>query len=246
MSLKKFLQSLLSLIYPDSCLYCQDYLSDSVAKSLRVCQRCLDNILWNKKPFCQRCGRSLYGRLSTIRYCQECNHRRFYFNRAWSILIYDGLAKDAINMFKFKKRLSFTYFFLALMEEFIHHNPEIINEISGILCVPLHPLKKRERGFNQSELLAKGLADRFNLRNLCGTLIRTRYTSPQTELNRTNRIKNVKDAFVIKRGYEHIKKSSLLLIDDVFTSGATVNECAKVLKSEGAKTINILTLARGM
>lgn len=112
-----------------------------------------------------------------------------------------------------------------------------------IVPVPLHPRKARERGFNQSGVLAHGLSRRTGIKLLRNGLVRTRYTRTQTRLSRKDRQENVKGAFRISERAE-INGKSVLLVDDVYTTGATVNECAEVLIGAGALMVDVLTLAR--
>jgi ComF family protein len=109
--------------------------------------------------------------------------------------------------------------------------------------VPLHKKRLRQRGFNQSLLLAHGVSERFMIPLNYDNLIRSRYTRPQVELSGIERAENVRGAFNLLRPAEICEKK-ILLIDDVFTTGATMNECAKVLKDAGASTVTVLTLAR--
>jgi ComF family protein len=114
-----------------------------------------------------------------------------------------------------------------------------------ILCVPLHPRRLRQRGFNQSLLLARRVSRAHSIPLNFTALQRTRHTQPQTQLSGPERQKNIRGAFEVRRP-EAIAEKEILLIDDVFTTGATVQECAKVLLKAGAKRVDVLTLARAM
>jgi ComF family protein len=119
------------------------------------------------------------------------------------------------------------------------------NEIDFIVPVPLHRLRLKEREFNQSEILASRLAKYFNIPLIKNSLIRTRPTPPQANLSKEERLKNVNGAFKLREN-ELLKGKNILLIDDVFTTGSTVDQCAKVLKKEGkAREVGVFTLAKG-
>lgn len=130
-----------------------------------------------------------------------------------------------------------------LMVDFANKNINA-HEIDLIVPVPLHPKKLRERQFNQSEVLASYLAKRLDKKIVKDKVKRIKYTMPQTELKRDERIKNVDGAFLAKDGHD-LKGKTILLIDDVFTTGATLHECAKALKNAGAKKVVAFALARG-
>lgn len=113
-----------------------------------------------------------------------------------------------------------------------------------LIPVPLHRVKHRERTFNQSEILATHLSKRFKIPILKNNLIRTRLGKPQMRLTKDKRVEDIKGSFKIKDSFL-LKGKSVLLVDDVFTTGATVNECSKILKDEGTSLVDVLTLARG-
>lgn len=113
-----------------------------------------------------------------------------------------------------------------------------------VIPVPLHRTKLRERGYNQSDYIAKGLSGKLHIPELCDAVIRKRYTKSQTKLNRSQREKNMQDAFSLSESYnDKLKDRNVIIIDDVITTGATVNECIKVLKSAGVNKIFTLSLA---
>lgn len=130
-----------------------------------------------------------------------------------------------------------------IMADFANKNINS-HEIDLIVPIPLHPVKLRERQFNQSEALATYLAKKLNKKIIKDRIKRIKYTLPQTELKREDRLKNVKDAFLAKR-HNGFEDRTILLIDDVFTTGATLHECAKSLKNAGAKKVIAFALARG-
>ena len=126
----------------------------------------------------------------------------------------------------------------------IHLNEEQIIKPDAIVPIPLHATKERERGFNQAARLATYFAESFNSPVHQQALNRIKPTETQTHLSRKKRLANMKNAFAIGSGYQ--KTDSVLLIDDVMTTGATVSECARTLKRAGARKVNVLTLARGL
>jgi ComF family protein len=120
-----------------------------------------------------------------------------------------------------------------------------LTELDMVMPVPLHPARLRQRGFNQALLLAHQMCEKNDIPLLCDNLYRVRPTRPQVELTGEERLKNVAGAFALRRP-DAVKDRSVMIIDDVFTTGATLNECAAVLKEAGAAQVVALTLARAV
>lgn len=120
-----------------------------------------------------------------------------------------------------------------------------INKLDYFVPVPLHPKRHHERGFNQADLLSLELSRHFGIPTMTGILNRTRHTIPQFDLHPKERMVNVRGAFSV-RGGQHIQGKRLMLIDDIYTTGATVSECTRVLKDAGAEQVHILTLSRAV
>ena len=171
--------------------------------------------------------------------CAGCRRRPPRFTRAWSLYPYVPPLQDALRLFKYQKKVALASALADLMHEVL---PEIPT-IDAVVPVPLHVSRLREREYNQSLLLADKLCRRRGLALSFENLIRTRATPPQTELTRSQRLTNLRGAFHVLRPHEFAKRR-LVLVDDVFTTGATVDECAKMLRKAGALDVYVLTLAR--
>jgi len=156
---------------------------------------------------------------------------------------YQGVLVEAIQLFKYQAKTKLSRYLAACMCEEARKMPEVQGGLDIVLPVPLHPTRLRQREFNQSLLLAHELSRGLKLPLVFDVLERSRWTRPQVELNGEERRANVRKAFVVKRS-ARIEGLRVLLIDDVYTTGATVNECAKVLKKARAKAVHVLTLAR--
>jgi ComF family protein len=161
------------------------------------------------------------------------------FRYARSYGIYEGGLEEAIKQLKYYgiTRLS------SPLSDLLFKYP--LPDVDVIIPVPLHGRRLKERGFNQSALIAKGISKRLKRPLLINCLIRTRYTTPQVNLTAKEREKNIKDAFSINDSGD-IQGKDIMLIDDVFTTGATVRECSKVLQKAGAGNIYVITLARSV
>jgi ComF family protein len=155
------------------------------------------------------------------------------------VVVYQGVVAEALQRFKYHGDINLA----GILGSFWKRISLEGNTFEAIIPVPLHSTRLRERGFNQSLLLSRSLGKIYKIRVLSNALRRIRNTVPQVDLGLSERARNVRGAFVVSRPGE-IKDKHLLLVDDVFTTGATVRECAKVLKKSGAKSVFVLTLAR--
>ncbi len=233
--ISNFWYALLNLLYPQNCLICNYKL-----KALRptpICETCWDKIHINST------APSVEGDGEGFASVPPFHQRGLGFDSAFYVATYDDIIKRCIHLFKYEGKVWLANPLGKLMADFASKNINV-GEIDLIVPVPLHPKKLRERQFNQSELLAIHLAKRFNKKLVRNCVQRVRYTIPQTALRRDERLKNVRGAFLAKQvnGFED---STILLVDDVFTTGATLNECASALKDAGAKNVIAFALARG-
>ncbi|PIV54739.1 ComF family protein [Candidatus Desantisbacteria bacterium CG_4_10_14_0_8_um_filter_48_22] len=240
-SLRYFAEGLLNFIYPPRCLACSKLLEDNAG----LCGQCFEEIRIIVDPYCQRCGMPLdppeaFKGIETP-LCADCRNHRRPFALARSIGRYEGVLKKCIHLFKYKGRKVI----LKPIDKLISlYFPGLfpVEKISFIVPVPLHRKRLREREFNQSELVADMIGSKYGIPVLADILSRTVYTSPQVALTRDERAENVKGAF--KAGESSwLPKSNILLVDDVYTTGATACECARVLKQAGAESVYIFTLA---
>ena len=235
---------LLNLVYPPLCAICDKKLLNGREENLSICEGCSGKIRKNLPPFCKKCGRSLYGLTDAVEICSECFKTNLYYEKAWSGFLYEGVVKEALHLLKYSKKISLISFFCSSFTQFLRDNPEIINCADAVLAVPLHNTKLREREFNQAHILAKAIVKEFNIKDLSGCLRRVLNTRPQSELDKKDRFENVTEAFEVLCP-ELARGKNLLIVDDLFTTGATLNECARVLKKAGAEKIYCLTFARG-
>ena len=218
--LKVIAKNFINLFYPLHCLNCNAQL-DALNES-RICSQCEASIKPNAMPPFELETPSVM---------------------AYSACLYEGTLKELIHKFKYNGRTALLNIFSKLMIDCIKENPEIVNT-DLITAVPLHNTRLKEREFNQSLLLANKVAEEFGvpLKHALEKTVKTRY---QNELTRIERQANIKNAFEIRR-HAGISEKSILLIDDVMTTGATLNECARALLAGGAKRVTCLTLARGI
>lgn len=162
-----------------------------------------------------------------------------------SVSVYDGALKEAIHRFKFNGRKRLAEPLGMLMVHYLSSAPTLnLEEIDLIVPVPLHRKRLRERGFNQAEMLANVIS-RYHGKPVQNVLERHKNTHAQFDLDREERFTNIIDAFRVKNGEKMLNKRTLLL-DDIYTTGATIAECARTLKQAGAKRVEVLTLSRAV
>ncbi len=236
------------MVYPLSCLICKEALSS--VHNQPLCAACWKKIKLNLPPFCPKCGKFLpsvawaKGGLPAKTQdlsCYDCQRSSFLFKKANSACIYEGVVKQCVHLFKYQLKLSLAKPLAGLMIDFAREFLDM-NRIDIIIPVPLQAKKKRQRQFNQSELLAQPLARAFNKELDLKTLMKTRTTTAQMGLSGAKRRKNIIGAFFVKYPAA-VSNKRVLLIDDIFTTGSTVNECARTLLQAGAKEVEVFTLA---
>jgi competence protein ComFC len=232
-------KTFVNILYPLRCASCNKDLE--TLNEFHVCGVCMSAIKPNPQPYCISCGHNMR---SGHGLCADCLRARPYFEKAYSACVYETALKELIHSFKYKQKVHLAPLFAKLMADFVKEHNDIMNGVDMITFVPLHPRRLWEREFNQSKVLALSLAKAWGI-SLADTLEKTRATRPQNELSRKERLTNLANAFRAKRSAA-LKDKKILLIDDVFTTGATVNECSKVLRASGAAGVRCLTLARGM
>lgn len=207
------------------------------------CKTCWDSIVPLRLVRCSQCDRPLPSPValtySPTHRCHHCTVRPPAYRKAWTLYPYLPPLQDAICLFKYRGKVSLAKPLGRLMLDML---PPVL-DADLVIPVPLHPTRLREREFNQSLLLADQVAKYIHLPLSFTNLVRTTQSEPQSTLSRKERMKNLRRAFAVRHP-SLIAQKRILLIDDVFTTGTTVNECAKVLRKAGAEEIFVLTLAR--
>jgi ComF family protein len=240
----KFLSQLIDIIYPPRCHICSRFLSpdERPHSSFHLCSRCLAGLTPITHPMCTVCGLPFPTSPGPDHLCENCFRKQPWYDFLRSPYLYSGPFMESIQRFKYNMethlKSSLGHLLSSFAKEWIPNLKDFV-----IVPVPLHRRRLRERGFNQSLLLARILASDLGNQLDYLSLIRNRYTRAQTGLKKKERRKNVKDAFSIIHP-DAIKDKKILLVDDVFTTGYTLNECARTLKKSGATTVICLTMAR--
>lgn len=217
-----------------------------------LCSRCCGTVTMLTSPLCPVCGLEFNYRAGEDHTCGACLSKPRKFDMARACGRYDQGLKELIHWFKYRNLPQLANPLGVLLEWGFWNNFRE-HAIDVIIPVPLHVKRMRSRGFNQAYLLARsamaaGLGQgHFQQRPAIAPklLARIRPTLPQAGLNRELRRKNIRDAFAVTRP-DQVKGKSILLVDDVFTTGATVNECARILKKAGAEWVGVLSVARAL
>lgn len=233
---------LLDLLYPPSCPACGS--SEAASDDLEWCPGCLEALPWIRGSQCQGCGRPFPKSPSSPDHlCGECILGTFHFDRARSVLYHADFVRETVHAVKFGARLHLVRPLSQLLVRTVQDWEGSVIDL--LIPVPLHPLRLRQRGFNQAALLGRFLSRKIAVPMDLGLLKRGVWTVPQTRLSREERLKNVKDAFFVENP-ERLEGRNVLLVDDVFTTGSTLSECAKVLKENGAVEVLAVTLSRAV
>lgn len=224
------LRGLLDLVFPPACQLCRS------SRSFPLCPTCQSAFRLVRPPICQKCGKPLRGSSDLVFTCLPCRHRRLYFAAARSAGIYDGTLREAIHALKFRGRRALAAPLGSLMAERISGARLPLAQV--VIPVPLHRRRLRERGYNQSELLAGAVAGHLRLPVRSDVLVRRQATEAQSGLTLEDRRANVRGAFFAACS---IEGQTVLLVDDVLSTGFTASECARVLRQAGASRVIVLT-----
>lgn len=235
--LRAGLETLRDLFFPPHCAGCSAAIEEKW-----FCPKCEESLRPVEKPRCETCSQPFEGEVGDF-VCTNCRGRAFHFTHAVGVMRSVGVVRELVHRFKYSGEL----WLAQPLGDFLDQgweDPRLASEgFDAIIPVPLHKLRKREREFNQAEILGKSLARRKKV-VFSDALERIRYTTTQTRMDRAGRMQNLRDAFRLRQN-ARVQGKHLLLVDDVFTTGSTLDECARVLIKGGAKSVRALTVARG-
>jgi len=228
------------LLFPSSCQVCEALLERAGEKV--ICRDCLERLRGADSPCCLCCGRFFEG-AGEPHLCLDCLEKRPPFTRHRSGARYEGIAKDIILLYKYGGFAVLSGLLADFLVRTLGQEEDLWAGVEAVVPVPLHRSKEKSRGFNQSLLLARRLAGKRSLPLLKGCLVKVRPTAAQTSLDARARETNLKGAFRVKRSLG-IKGKTVLLVDDVYTTGSTIRECSQVLRKAGVKEVRAVTIAR--
>ncbi len=230
-----FVRKLLALLFPRRCPVCDDV----APWGHTICPRCIGKFKKLEEPWCMRCGKKL---IQEGEYCGDCMRVNHVFERARSLYEYDSVAA-AVYRFKYSGRQEYADYF---GEEISRELGDFIKrtEAQVLIPVPLHTKRQKKRGYNQAMLLAKAVSRRTGV-PVCDNLVtRVKNTKPLKQQNPKERQNNLKKAFNIAEN--DVKLKSTIIIDDIYTTGSTIDEMARVLKAHGVERVYAITLSCGV
>ncbi len=235
--IKKLAGKFLSAIFPKTCLICNKIISGG-----NFCAEDWNKLQFLQNPACDICFQPFEFELIGQITCGKCLQKRPEYFKAIAVLNYDETSRGLVTKFKYFDQTNLAKYFAELM---FKQAKEILPNIDFIAPIPLHKFRILQRKYNQSALLAKNIAALADKKTLLDLLVRTKNNKPQASLNQKERKQNVAGIFKVREKYlAEIKGKNILLIDDVITTGATVESCCKILKKSGIKKIYVLTLAK--
>lgn len=244
--LREALDAVASLVFPAPCRICEATLL--AASRIPVCAKCLGSLVPFAGPMCRQCGRPFGAHMAGPHMaganplCHLCRRGVYAFDLARSFAPYNDTMVRAIVLLKYHAVTPLGDWFGARLAELVAREPETF-AADAVVPVPLHPLRMRERGFNQAELIARPLARRLGLPLRPLLLVRTKPRPDKLKLTRRERWQTVRGAYAVQQGSQ-VDKLRVLLVDDVLTTGATLDACARVLRQAGAARVVGITVAR--
>jgi ComF family protein len=236
---RQILRSTGTLLFPPHCVTC----GENTSPRVYVCAGCAADARRLEAPMCARCSWPFHGAITEAFICGDCEGREVHYECAVAAYRAQGVVRELIHHFKYGGKLYLRSPLADWLAETLHDPRMAAKDVSAFVPVPLHRARKREREFNQAEELCALLTRRTGIPTL-HALRRVRYTTTQTRLTREERMENLRGAFHARHNAE-VNGRDLVLVDDVFTTGSTVEECSRVLRRAGAASVRVITVARG-
>ena len=232
-------ETVLDLLYPRRCPFCQEI----AGYGRLICKRCETDIPYIEEPACMKCGKPLQEEEEAKEYCMDCQRHERNFERNYGLLRYNEKARKSIYRFKYGNRREYADWYAREIVRHYKRQWEQI-EFAYIVPVPIHKKKRRQRGYNQAEVFGKKLGELLGVPCLAHGLLRVIDTRPQKELDNKGRYKNLKKAFSVGELPEG--EYNILLVDDIYTTGATMEACTSVLlEQDQVKKVYTCTICVG-
>lgn len=234
------LRGLAGLAFPPACVGCGEVCEDRLR---HVCRACDATLVLVGDPHCRTCGHPFFGEVEGERLCPHCEGLHPAFGEGRTVTLFKGASRGLVHTLKYRQGLHV----IGDLEAVIRRNTHVCTFLAGavLVPVPLHPRKERERGYNQSALLAAAFARAGGGLAVEPLLRRVVDTGSQTAFDRKARRENLKNAFALAGGASITTPQRYILVDDVFTTGSTLNSCARELRRAGALTIDVVTFGHG-
>ena len=249
-NLQQFARGMADVVFPPVCVHCRALVETAEVEPAggrgfrHLCVRCAAQLQFVQPPHCTTCGHPFYGVVEGERRCVKCEGLEPAFRSGRTAVLFKGPARALIIELKYHRGLHV----LEDIGEIFRRSPHVLEGVRGaaIVPVPLHPRKARERGYNQAALLAALLAEAAGAGTIVTPLLRRVVdTTTQTAFDRRTRMANLKNAFALIPGAALTPALHYILVDDVFTTGSTLNSCARTLRRAGALKLDVVTFGHG-
>lgn len=232
----KFWKKLLDLLYPRRCPVCHDIVQPG---RKMICDNCAKKLPFVQGKVCERCGKPVE---ETVALCFDCQKLEHHFDRGLGVFLYDDIMRKSMHFFKYQGRIEYAEFYaraawLRSRKVLNCWKPEVI------VPIPVHKARYRERGYNQAEVIAEKLSALTGIPVETGYMIRKENTKAQKDLTPEERRENLQSAFAL--GKVKVHHNRILLLDDIYTTGSTMDAVSKLLKQGGAKEIYALSICIG-
>lgn len=228
---------IMGVLFPRRCPVCDGILRLGKEK---ICPECKGKLVYIREPRCKKCGKQI--EKMEQEYCFDCKKHNHFYEMGIAPFSHAGAVRKSIYAIKYQNKREYLDFYT---DEIARLYREEIKEwdCDGLIPVPLHKRKRLKRGYNQAEVMAKKLAKKLELPVYRDGLIRIVDTKPQKELNDIQRKKNLEKAFIMNENIVKLRK--VILIDDIYTTGSTIDACTKVLMEHGVKKVYFICISVG-
>lgn len=239
---KHLINTIIDIIYPRRCPVCGGIV---VPRGGLVCSACSSRLRPIEEPRCKKCSKPIDS--EEKEFCHDCESKRYHYTNGFSLWIYDECMKKSIADYKYHGRREYGDFYVQeLVKKF---REDIIMIAPDVLIpVPIHKSKLLQRGYNQADILAQGIGKRLSIPVLSHLLLRDKKTLPQKQLNDKERLKNLEKAFTFDQK-EHMRYHhsihSAILVDDIYTTGSTIEACTNILIKNGINKVYFITISIG-
>jgi ComF family protein len=236
------LKTVMDILYPRRCAICGEIVS---LRGELACPGCKTKLNIIKEPRCKKCSKPIES--DEKEYCHDCEKKHFHYVKGYSLWVYDANMKKSISDFKFRGRKEYGEFYIR--ELINHYKNEILNiKPDALIPIPIHRSKKIQRGYNQAEIIAKGIGKELGIPVIDNLLIRDKKTLPQKQLNDKERLKNLEKAFSFSNEVGETNRNILrrvLLVDDIYTTGSTIEACTNILLGNTIEEVYFISICIG-
>lgn len=228
---------LTGLLFPRRCPVCGDIV---MPKGELICPECVKKLSFVREPTCKKCGKEISR--YEAEYCYDCTKHRRTFEYGKALVNYNDAAKDSMVKIKYKNKREYLDFYIEAI--CVRYGSQIKRmNADALVPVPVHPSRRRARGYNQAELLANGIGERLGIPVRPDLLRRSKKTAPQKQLNPAERLKNLQEAFAAGDLPEGIR--DVILVDDIYTTGSTIEACTRALTKAEAGHVYFVAICIG-